>query len=264
MSKEKGFKAVPFTFNRRMASISASVANAKNTIHGVTEVDISKPRHILRQYRETTGESLSFTAYIVYCLARTVAANPLVNSFRKRNKLILLEHVSISTLVERTLNGEKIPEPFGIQRAEEKSYRQIHDEIRAAQQNTEDKLGSLSGMTCVRFIPDFLMKSFFRIASKNIAMQKRYGVISVTALGMFSRNATWFIPLGGATVLLTIGGIIEKPVTVDGKVESREYLCLTVSFDHNIVDGAPAARFTRQLTDFINNGDGLTEELNIS
>jgi pyruvate/2-oxoglutarate dehydrogenase complex dihydrolipoamide acyltransferase (E2) component len=37
----------------------------------------------------------------------------------------------------------------------------------------------------------------------------------------------------------------------DGQVEVREYLNLTLSFDHDIVDGAPAARFTMKLIELI-------------
>jgi pyruvate/2-oxoglutarate dehydrogenase complex dihydrolipoamide acyltransferase (E2) component len=40
----------------------------------------------------------------------------------------------------------------------------------------------------------------------------------------------------------------------------REYLSVTVTFDHDIVDGAPAARFTQRLTDLIERGYGLVEQ----
>ena len=55
-------------------------------------------------------------------------------------------------------------------------------------------------------------------------------------------------------------GFAEKPVVVDGKIEIREMLSVTVSFDHDIVDGAPAARFTSQLKSLIESGYGLVEQ----
>jgi pyruvate/2-oxoglutarate dehydrogenase complex dihydrolipoamide acyltransferase (E2) component len=57
--------------------------------------------------------------------------------------------------------------------------------------------------------------------------------------------------------MITVGGIGEKPGVVDGHIAIREYLSLTVSFDHDIIDGAPAARFTQQLIDLIESGYGL-------
>jgi hypothetical protein len=57
--------------------------------------------------------------------------------------------------------------------------------------------------------------------------------------------------------MLTVGGIGEKQVVVDGHAVVREYLSLTISVDHDIVDGAPAARFTRRLKELIESGYGL-------
>jgi pyruvate/2-oxoglutarate dehydrogenase complex dihydrolipoamide acyltransferase (E2) component len=56
---------------------------------------------------------------------------------------------------------------------------------------------------------------------------------------------------------VTLGGIVEKPGVVDGQIKVREYLDVTVSFDHDIIDGAPAARFTRQFRELVEEGYGL-------
>jgi pyruvate/2-oxoglutarate dehydrogenase complex dihydrolipoamide acyltransferase (E2) component len=58
--------------------------------------------------------------------------------------------------------------------------------------------------------------------------------------------------------MLTVGGIAQKPGMVDGRIEPREFLSLTISFDHDIVDGAPAARFAARLKSLIECGYGLT------
>jgi pyruvate/2-oxoglutarate dehydrogenase complex dihydrolipoamide acyltransferase (E2) component len=58
---------------------------------------------------------------------------------------------------------------------------------------------------------------------------------------------------------LTLGGIAEKPGVADGHIEPREYLCLTISLDHDIIDGAPAARFTARLKEMIESGYGLEQ-----
>jgi pyruvate/2-oxoglutarate dehydrogenase complex dihydrolipoamide acyltransferase (E2) component len=56
---------------------------------------------------------------------------------------------------------------------------------------------------------------------------------------------------------VTVGGIGEKPGVVDGHIAIREYLSLTISFDHDMIDGAPAARFTQRLKDLVESGYGL-------
>ncbi len=258
MSKQCGHRVVSFPAQRRVAAAAAAVANERLTIHAITEVDISEPRRIMREHKERTGETLSLTAYVIACLSRAVAENPELNSFRRRRKLILLSDVTVGAFVEREIDGEKAPEPLGIRAAQSKTYRQIHDEIRAAQRGSA-KYGSLSGMEWVRFIPSFLLRIFIRTASHSVSMMERFGAVSVTAVGMFGNKALWFIPLGGATVLVTVGSIVERLMMEDGRPETREHLCLTVSFDHDIVDGAPAARFVKRLSQRISSGEALVD-----
>jgi pyruvate/2-oxoglutarate dehydrogenase complex dihydrolipoamide acyltransferase (E2) component len=52
-----------------------------------------------------------------------------------------------------------------------------------------------------------------------------------------------------------VGRVERTGNTADGEQEQREYLCLTGSFDHNVVDGAPAARFMNQLLEKIRRGE---------
>lgn len=259
MTRNKGYKKIPLSFNRRMVGISASVTGKRNLIHSITEVDITLPREKIRSYKAMHGESPSFTAYLVCCLARVLAKHPEMNAFRRGNKLILLADVTVSVLVERIIKGESVPEPVGIKEAQKKTYRQIHEEIREAQEQEQERLGSLSKMTWVRFIPNCLMRTFFRLASGHIGMNIRYGVSCITAVGMFGKHAGWFIPHGAATVLLTVGSIIRRPVMDGDTIENREHLCLSLSFDHAIVDGAPAARFTTELMETIREGEVLKE-----
>jgi pyruvate/2-oxoglutarate dehydrogenase complex dihydrolipoamide acyltransferase (E2) component len=254
MKNRTGYKSIPLSFYRQAIIASAAVTREKNAIHSITEVDITEPRRLIREHYESTGEKLSLTAYIVTCLAQVIKQHPHLNSFIKRRRLIILEDVTVSVMIEREMSGEKVPEPIGIKGAQEKSFRQIHNEIREAKKLNNEKLGSLSGITWVRFIPGFLLKIFIRIADKNIKMAKIYGKVAVTAIGMFSKETVWFIPHGSATVLVTVGSINQKVIEFDGRIVSREHLCLTISFDHNIVDGAPASRFMNQFAETIKSG----------
>jgi pyruvate/2-oxoglutarate dehydrogenase complex dihydrolipoamide acyltransferase (E2) component len=86
-------------------------------------------------------------------------------------------------------------------------------------------------------------------------MQKKYG----GTVGMFGRGLGWAIPFNDHTLDITLGGIAAKPSVMDGQLATREYLCMTLSFDHTIIDGAPAARFTQRLKDLIESGYGLSE-----
>jgi pyruvate/2-oxoglutarate dehydrogenase complex dihydrolipoamide acyltransferase (E2) component len=56
-----------------------------------------------------------------------------------------------------------------------------------------------------------------------------------------------------------VGSISRKPAVVGDRIEPREILNLTVVFDHDVVDGAPAARFVGRLVEAIESGNGLPE-----
>jgi pyruvate/2-oxoglutarate dehydrogenase complex dihydrolipoamide acyltransferase (E2) component len=81
---------------------------------------------------------------------------------------------------------------------------------------------------------------------------------------VFGRGTAWGIPLTGYTLCVTVGGIARKPGVVrdsagrqEERVEVREYLSLTVSLDHDLIDGAPAARFAARLKELIEGGVSL-------
>jgi len=91
------------------------------------------------------------------------------------------------------------------------------------------------------------------------------GTVSITAVGMFGEgHSGWGIYPATGTLGLVVGSIAWKPAVVEGRIESREILNLTVVFDHNVIDGAPAARFTRRLVELMESGYGLDADQDIS
>jgi pyruvate/2-oxoglutarate dehydrogenase complex dihydrolipoamide acyltransferase (E2) component len=252
--------SIPFSIQRRIVAAASAVNNEYNTIHSVCEVEVETPRRLIREYKERTGKPLSFTAYVVACVGRALVQHPELNSFRRGRKLILLDDVTVNTLVEREHEHERTPESLAIKSAQTKTVIEISEEIRAAQAKLVSGFGELSGSRWVTLIPSFLLKTFIRIAARSLTMAKKYGKVGVTAVGMFGDSgASWFIPLSGATVNVTVGSVVNRAVVIGGKVTTREHLCLTVSFDHDIVDGAPAARFMKTFQELIRSG-GLLEE----
>jgi len=74
---------------------------------------------------------------------------------------------------------------------------------------------------------------------------------------MYGNFLGWAIPLSGFPISIAIGGIGKKPGVVNDTILIRDYLAITVQFDHDIIDGAPAARFSTQLVDYLETAKGL-------
>jgi pyruvate/2-oxoglutarate dehydrogenase complex dihydrolipoamide acyltransferase (E2) component len=85
-----------------------------------------------------------------------------------------------------------------------------------------------------------------------------YGTVLVTNVGMFGKGSGWGIPVPNHSLQLTLGTVAEKPGVVNHRVEVCQYLSLTISFDHDIMDGAPVARFTGRLSKLVEKGYGLS------
>jgi pyruvate/2-oxoglutarate dehydrogenase complex dihydrolipoamide acyltransferase (E2) component len=74
---------------------------------------------------------------------------------------------------------------------------------------------------------------------------------------MFGEGGGWAVSPTNYTLQVTVGGISEKPRVVDGEIATRELLDLTVTFDHDVVDGAPATRFAQRLGELVEDARGL-------
>lgn len=74
------------------------------------------------------------------------------------------------------------------------------------------------------------------------------GTFSITNLGAFGIDAFTPIINTPQTAVLGIGAIRREPVVLDDdRIEPRDQLTLSLTFDHQVADGAPAARFLHDL-----------------
>jgi pyruvate/2-oxoglutarate dehydrogenase complex dihydrolipoamide acyltransferase (E2) component len=252
-----GYRVEPFSGNRQAVAANSAIAREKSMIHLVTEVDITPARQLIAEHRIRTGEGLSLTAYVVTCIARALADFPELNAFRSGRHLIVLEDVTVSVAFEREIDGESVPEPIAIQAINRKSYRQVHDELRAAQSRTDEPIGSAMGTAWTRFIPGFLLRTVTRLAYRDVGVWMQHGVVGVTSVGMFGIGPMWLVPLASSTITVSVGSIAKRPTLADGSVQEREHLCLTLTFDHEVVDGAPAARLTSRFAEILSSGNEL-------
>jgi pyruvate/2-oxoglutarate dehydrogenase complex dihydrolipoamide acyltransferase (E2) component len=246
---------------RQLVIDGMELAARRHHIHGLVEVDITEARERIRQIKESTGERLSFTGFVVYCCARAVDEDKHLHAYRDwRNRLVLFADVDVSLGVERRGQGQPVVLQGVIRAANRKSVREIHTEIRELQTKALVETPWGRWLRWYVLIPSFIRRIFFRIAQRAPMVVKRFnGTVLVTSVGMFGNVAGWGIPLVAHTLCVTVGGIESKPVLHNGELQDREHLCLTVTFDHDIVDGAPAARFIQRFVTLVQTGAGLSD-----
>jgi len=135
------YKVVPNPKVRRWFAAAFRSAQHTPIMHGLIEVDVTRARAFLRDHTAKTGESLSFTAFLISCLGKAVDEIKAVQAFRKGNKrLVLFEDVDVYTLIERDVAGQVPIWTTIIRAANRKTVREIHHEIRAAQVEDVEKV----------------------------------------------------------------------------------------------------------------------------
>ncbi len=243
-------------------------AQKRHTITGLFEVDITKAREWIKNYKKDTGTSISFTGWICWCISQILDNNKEIHAVRKgRTKLVMFQDVDITIQVEKSVKGKKVPLPYVLRRVNHKSVSEITQEIRSVQKQTFDEhdvqvLGNRRKLRILArigvYFPKFIRARFWkRVVWDPISMKKLSGLVSVTSVGMFGKYLGWAIPLSGFPISIAIGGMGKKPGIVNDTIQIREYLALTLQFDHDIVDGAPATRFSADLADYLETARGL-------
>ena len=77
------------------------------------------------------------------------------------------------------------------------------------------------------------------------------GTFTVSSLGSFGIDGFTPIINQPESAILGLGRIVPRPAVVDGQVMARPMMTLSLSFDHRVVDGAPAARFLSRIAEYI-------------
>ncbi|MCU0510364.1 MAG: 2-oxo acid dehydrogenase subunit E2 [Anaerolineae bacterium] len=244
----------------------------RHHIFGFLEVDVTRARQCLAEHEARTGERLSFTGYIIYCLARAVDQDKRVQGYLKgRKQIMLFDDVDVGIMIEHRLGGGRAPIGHVIRAANRKTFLEIHREIRDRQTAEPRKKEMPGWMRVALRLPGPFQKGC--LAVMRWAMRRdpagtwvsMAGTVGVTAVGMFGEGGGWGLGAPDRhTLSLVVGGIGRKPAVVGDKageerIEARDFLSLTLTFDHDVVDGAPAARFTERLKELIETGAGLDQ-----
>lgn len=242
-----------------------ALGDSKHYVKGLIEYDITEGITKIREHEKNTGQKISFTAWLLKCIGQAASEFKEVHSMMMgRKKIIKFDDVDISITVEKTVDGVKSPMPLVVRKTNKKTVKQINDEIRKAQSeqvNEATVLGSHDIKKKVKYylsLPQFLRRFLIkRKLNDPIKVKQLMGTIIVTSVGMFGKFQGWPIPTTNHPLAFGVGAITKKPAVIDNEIEIREYLAMTILFNHDVVDGAPATRFVSRLGELIESGFGL-------
>lgn len=229
-------------------------ASRRFQVHALVELDVTAAAARIAG----AEPRVSWTGFVIATLGRAVARHPEVNARKAGNRILFFDRVDLGATVERQWEGRTVLDVVTIPDADRKTCA----EITALLHETKYGPGSpqrLSGVTAwIVRLPGPLRRAAIRMAATRPSVAASFGpAVGVTSIGMFSSGWGWAIPLAPLTVIATVGGIVDRPVVHEGRIVARPMLPLTLSFDHAVVDGAPAARFTETLRTLVETAAAL-------
>ena len=241
-------------------------------IHAYGEEDVTNPLERLKVISQKLGRKISFTSFLATCWAKTIYDKPILQGYRHRNNIVMFSDVDVALVVERDFKGKKIPTSYIIRAAQTKSCVEISDEVREAQKSKTDsaatstKSQKASKAVLITKLPGFLRRFVLKRMTKNPWLKKQvFGTVGLSSIGMFTMGGGSAIPVTVHSITFIVGGIARKPWVVKNEetgveeIKIRDVITATVSMDHDIVDGGPAARSVAELRNMIRTGYGLDE-----
>ena len=124
-SSEIGYPA-----SRRFTFDVGRIGRAKHRVQALLEVDVTDARSRMKRSRRA-GAPVSFSAWTVKVIADSVAEHPHVAGFNRpgRNAVVVFDDVDVALVIEREVDGSRVPLPYVIRAADSKSLAQIRGEI---------------------------------------------------------------------------------------------------------------------------------------
>jgi len=241
----------------RIATIDiCGIGKRKHHVTGLIEVDVTKSREGIREYNRQHKNKISFNAWMIHVICHTLKNHKTATAYLKgKNRLMIFDDINVSMIVEKELNGQKVPIPLLIESADKKSIDEIHNQIADAKnkaftekdivlQKKADRLERIYYL-----LPGFLRGYVWRFMLRHPKLaHKKMGNVAITSIGMMGQVKGWFIPISVHPICFGLSSIVKKPVAIENRVENREMLQMSILVDHDVIDGVPMARFISELS----------------
>jgi pyruvate dehydrogenase E2 component (dihydrolipoamide acetyltransferase) len=216
---------------------SLSVAAQLTTMGEIDMTEVIALRNALLEQGEGTGARVTYTDILVVAVARALKDNPIVNSSMVENEIVLWEDINIGVAValEDGLEGGLIV-PV-VRNADQKSLTEISLEIRSLVEKART----------ARLMPDDVSG----------------GTFTLTNLGAVGGGWGFGTPIINQpqSAILGTGSISDRAVVRDGQIVIRPIMTYSLTVDHRVIDGAPAATFAARITQLLEDPSLLAELL---
>lgn len=226
----------------------------KHHVAAFLEIDVTSAKVKIKKYKKDVGK-ISFIAWLIKVIGHTVAGKNATTAYLAgKQKTIIFDDVNISFIIEKEVNGEKVPIPVVIEKANTLEIETITKLLNDAKQEILSDNQIVIQKRTTRseklyyHLPGFMRRAIWKYMLKRPKLLfAKMGNVAISSLGMYGKINGWFIPISIHPLCFGIGSVIKKPVVINDKIEIRDVMNMTVLVDHDVIDGASVARFIRAL-----------------
>lgn len=215
-----------------------------------TEADMSAVRDH-RAAARAAGRRLSWVTYVLHATGRVLAEHPAANramAGRWWPKVAGYDSVAVKVALDKTVNGQRVAFSAVVPDTETASLRDIQDRIDRFRDADPSTIEELAGARTLQRMPWPLSGLAFRLATRSLRRRPTLmGTVAVTSLGHTAVDS--FHSVGGTTITLGLGRVLDRPVVRDGALAAAPVMRLSLAFDHRVLDGAEAAEVLTHLKD---------------
>ncbi len=246
----------------RIATIDVcEMGKRKHHVVAFMEIDVTLGREKIKKYKKDIGK-ISFIAWLIKVIGFTISDKNVTAAYLiGKQKTIVFDDVNISFLIEKDINGEKVPLPIIIEKANTLEIETITKLINDSKQETLSANQIVIQKRTTRseslyfHLPGFIRRAAWKYMLKRPKLLfAKMGNVAVTSIGMYGKISGWFIPISIHPICFGIGSVMKKPVVIDDKIEIRDIMNMTVLTDHDVIDGASTARFLNAFNKNIESG----------
>jgi pyruvate/2-oxoglutarate dehydrogenase complex dihydrolipoamide acyltransferase (E2) component len=235
-----------------MRAVIVDIGAASSRRHAISAWFSADVTDVLPRLR--SEGSVSLTVYVAATLARAVAAHPRLHAARDlRGRVVMFDDVDVNMSVEVDVDGQPFPMNHVLRAAQARSVHDLSAEVRdvkvdPSRSETADLAGSVRAYLALpAFVRSRMLGAVRRFPDRQKALM---GTVGVSSVGMYGRGGGVGLPFLVHTLDVLVGGLETRPgFDRDGAVVPREHLWIAVQADHDVVDGAPLARFVAELRD---------------
>lgn len=249
-------KTIQFPASRIATLDVGEMGKRKHHVCGLIEVDVTEARTKIRAHNREQKESVSFNAWLISVIAAAIREHETAAAYLKGKKnLAIFEDVNVSFLVEKEINGSRVPIPLLLEKCQQRSPADISRQINTAlKEKLEEKDMLLHRKAGKLEKLYYNMPAWVRRLAWNYILRRpkmafgKMGNVAFTSIGMMGRVNGWFIPIAVHPLCFGISSITKKPVVRNNEIQIREILNMSVLLDHDVIDGADMARFISELS----------------